>query len=239
MTLFLFTARLVGIALAFFIPFWLCFAIRNRWSLAYADRPLFFIGYFLFWSLLGIWFFRADFALAPINANIALPAFILLGSLLLAAGLYAAGQKWIPDVGGILQQYGHVYNKWVALDYRYLAVKTAEVLYQQVALVLVVLLLHTLLPSPLALALWFASLFGLVHLLIFSYWYWKKRVPGSSVVVFSVCSFLGGLVMPLFILQVPFGFVYSFCIHELYYPVIGAGFRFYLGKQARAATRGI
>jgi hypothetical protein len=82
----------------------------------------------------------------------------------------------------------------------------------------------------------FASLFGLLHLLIYVFWYWTKRVPRSSILVFTVFSFLGGLVMPLLILQIPFGFVYSYGIHELYFPVVGAGFRLYLARTAQTGS---
>jgi hypothetical protein len=233
MTLVAHLAKLVGIAIAFYIPLWGCTAVRVRWNLAYADYPLRFAGYFLLCSLAGIWLFRADFANAPINASVALPALILLGTLALTTGIYAYGGKRLPDAAPLLQQYGPTNTEFVTLDYRYLAVRSCNILYQQVALVLIVLLLHTMLSSPLALALLFACLFGLAHLLLFARRYRQKRVPGSGVLVFSVFSFLGGLVMPLFILQVPFGFVYSFCVHELYYPAVGVGFRLYLGKKER------
>ncbi|HLW02737.1 MAG TPA: hypothetical protein VKT82_29045 [Ktedonobacterales bacterium] len=224
-------AKLVGITILFFIPFWGCIAIRDRWNLAYAHYPLGFAAYFLLCSLGGIWFFRADFASVPINTNVALPAIIFLGTLLLTLGIYASAQQRLADIASLLQQYGPTSNEFVRLDYRYLLVKLGNVLYQQVALVLTVLLLHRLLPSVLVLALLFASLFGLLHLLIYAYRYQQKQVPRSSVVVFSVFSFLGGLVMPLLVLQVPFGFIYSFCIHALYYPVVGVGFRIYLEKR--------
>jgi hypothetical protein len=235
MTLVSFFARPLLIAIVFFIPFWGCFAVRNRLNLAYTDRPLSFAVYFLLCSLVGVWLFRADFAMAPIKSNLVIPVLILLGTFLLTVAIYASGKRRIPEVAPLLQQYGSIFNKWVTLDYRYLAAKSSEVLYQQVCIVLEVLVLRTMFSSPLALALLFASLFGVLHLFIYVYWYRKKLVPGSSVIVISIFSFLGGLVMPLLILLVPFGFIYSFCVHELYYPVVGTGFRFYLGRSAKVS----
>jgi hypothetical protein len=235
-TLIVSWAELVGIAVVLFIPFYGCYVLRDRLNLAYTDYPLRFAGYFLLCSLLAIWFFRAAFATAPVNTNFAIPALVLLGTFVLTAVIYASGKKRLPDVASVVQPYRAIHNKWVAFDGRYMVAKSADVLYQQVCLVLVVLLLHVLLPSLLALVLLFAGLFGLVHLLIYIYWYWTKRVPFSSVIVFSAFSTLGGLVMPLLILQVPFGFVYSYCVHELYFPAVGAGFRFYLAKRAQTAS---
>jgi len=224
-------AEAAGIALLFLVPFWGCVWLRDRRHLAYVDYPVEFAMYFLLCSLVGIWLFRAELARAPVNTLVAIPAVILVLTLVVTVGIYAAGKKRIPDGAQHFAQYGHAHNKWVSLDYRYLVPKSFEVLYQQVALVLVVLVLRTMLPSLLEFALLFAGLFGLLHFVMYLFWYRKKRVPASSVMLFSAFSFLGGLVMPVFILQVPFGFVYSFCVHVLYYPMIGVGFRYYLVKS--------
>lgn len=188
-------AETAGIALLFLVPFWGCIWLRDRRGLAYVDYPVEFAAYFLLCSLVGIWLFRAELAGAPVNTRVAMPALILLLTLLLTVGIYAVGKKNIPEVAQLLQQYGRAHNKWVTLDYRYLVPKSFEILYQQVALVLVVLVLRTMLPSLLEFALLFAGLFGLLHLLTYLYWYRKKRVPASSVMLFSAFSFLGGLVI--------------------------------------------
>jgi hypothetical protein len=234
-TLFIAWAELVGIAVALLIPFYGCYVLRDRLNLAYTDYPVRFAAYYVLCSVPAIWLFRAVFASAPTNTSYLLPALVLLGSLALTAAIYVLGKRWLPDVEPVVASYRAIHNKWVAFDGRYMIAKSADVLYQQVCLVLVVLLLLQLVPSVLALALLFAGLFGLLHLIIYAYWYWTKRVPLSSLVVYTAFSTLGGLAMPVLILRVPFGFVYSFCLHELYFPVVGAGFRLWLARAARRA----
>ena len=180
-TLILPWAKLVGIAIVLFIPFYGCYTVRDRLNLSYTDYPLRFAGYLLLCSLLAIWLFRAAFAAAPVNANFAISALVLLGTFVLTAVIYASGKKRLPDVAPVVQPYRAIHNKWVAFDERYMVAKSADVLYQQVCLVLVVLLLHGLLPSLLALVLLFAGLFGVLHLLNYMYWYGTKRVPLSSI----------------------------------------------------------
>jgi hypothetical protein len=230
-------AELIGIAAALFLPFYGCYLLRDRLNLAYTDYPFRFAGYYLLCALVVIWLFRADFATAPIGPNYVPPALALVATVALTAAIYAVGTARLPDVTSAVQPYPAIHNKWVAFDWRYMVAKSADVLYQQVCLVLIVLRLRPLLPSLLVLALLFGGLFGLLHLIIYAYWYLTRRVPFSSLVAYTGFSTLGGLAMPLLILGVPFGFVYSFCIHELYFPVIGAGFRLYLAKTIRTTAR--
>lgn len=219
-------AKLVGIAIVLFIPFYGCYAVRDRLNLSYTDSPLRFAGYFLLCSLLAIWLFRVAFVAAPVNPHFAMPALVLLGTFGLTAVIYALGKKRLPDVVPVVQPYRAIHNKWAAFDERYMVAKSADVLYQQVCLVLVVLLLHGLLPLParpcarVRRPLWRAAS---AHLSVL-----VRDEPCSLLQRYGLHCLLdlGGLVMPLLILQVPFGFVYSFCVHELYFPVVGAGFRF-------------
>jgi hypothetical protein len=226
-----FFINLLVLALVFCVPFWGFATVRSRWNMAYVDHVGEIAVYFLGWSLLDLWLFRSVLARAPTNTYVVLPIIILTGTLLGTAGLYVYGQAVLPDVSPHIQRYGRAFNEFAKLDGRYLVAKSCEVLFQQVGLVLSVLILNTILASPLLTISLIASLFGLSHLILYIIRYQQKRVSGASVVIFSLASLLGGGLMALLILLVPFGLIYSFCLHELFYPFVGIGFRLMLSKQ--------
>ena len=230
-TLFLFLAKSALLAIVFCIPYFGFHAFLDRRNLAYSDYAGSIAAYYLAWSLFDLWLFRSDLARLHTNSDVVLPAIILLGTLLVTVVIYTYGKTTLPDVNANLQSYSPAQRDFVRLEFRYLVAKSSDVLYQQVGLVIGVLLLNTILKSTLLLAFLMASLFGLSHVLLYVSRYRNKRVPKASALTFSVASFLGGWLMPVLILQIPFGFIYSFCIHELYYPFVGVGFRYMFAKQ--------
>ena len=229
--LVVFFAKSALLAAVFCVPYFGFHAVLDRRNLSYRDHVGSIVSYFLVWSLIDLWLFRSDLARIPTNSDVVLPAIIFFATLLVTVIIYASGKTTLPDVTSRLQSYGSAHNEFVQLDYRYLVAKSADVLYQQVGLILAVLLLDTLLTSTLLLAFVTAGLFGVSHVLVYVSRYRNKRVHKARVLSFSIASFLGGWLMPVLILLVPFGFVYSFCVHELYYPFVGAGFRYAIGKQ--------
>lgn len=226
---------LVGI---FCIPFGGFHTFLDRRNLTYADHVGGIFAYFLAWALLDLWLFRWVLAKLPTDSDAILPTLTLAATVLFALGVYAIGNIALPYVTRRLHRYGSASQEFVQLNVRYLVAKSCDVAYQQVGLVLGVLLLSTVVGSPLLLSFLIACLFGLAHIALYTVRYREKRVPKANALLFSIASFLAGGVMPVLILLVPFGWVYSFCLHELYYPLAGIGLRYMLVKHARAAIQG-
>jgi hypothetical protein len=221
----------------FCVPFWGFHTFLDRRNLTYSDHVGGILAYFLAWSLLDLWLFRWVLAKLPTDSDVILPTLILSFTLLFAVGMYAIGKIALPDVTPYLGRYGSASQEFVQLNLRYLAAKSCDVAYQQLGLVLGVLLLSTVVGSPLLLSFLIACLFGMAHVALYTVRYRQHRVPKANALLFSIASFIAGGVMPILILLVPFGWVYSFCLHELYYPLAGVSLRYRLVKQEQAATK--
>ncbi len=94
----------------------------------------------------------------------------------------------------------------------YFLPKSIEILFQQLEVVVVVLLLAARNLPLWKISLWCAVMFGGAHvLLLFS------NVPLGYVNRFTVSAFLFGLVFPYFILRMSSGFAITYAIHWGYY----------------------
>lgn len=101
---------------------------------------------------------------------------------------------------------------YLKIDWRRAIAKSTDIAAQQVFIVLLVLFLRDMGLSLYHILPWFLFLFSLLHIpLILSEWgKWPALLFAGAVIVFS-CVF------PVLILYVPYGFVYTFMIHWLFY----------------------
>jgi len=97
----------------------------------------------------------------------------------------------------------------------YFLPKSIEILFQQLEVVVVVLLLASRNLNLRQISLSCALMFGGAHLLLL-----LSNVPLGYVTVFTISAFLFGLVFPYFILRVSNGFAMTYAIHWGYYALI-------------------
>lgn len=143
----------------------------------------------------------------------------------IVAALYLLAQYW---VNVWLQTKFVVPTEYLARfpDRNYLSVsntrliaKSVEILAQQVFIVLLIMFLRDAGLSLVQIVLGFMFLFGILHIpLIQSEWgKWPAAAFAGAVIGFS-------LVFPVIILTIPYGFMYTFVIHWLFYVVLAVSF---------------
>jgi len=117
---------------------------------------------------------------------------------------------------------------YLRINWRRLVAKSADILAQQVFIVLLVLFLNDLGLTTYQLLLAFGVLFAALHIPLFvSEWgKWPAWVFGGAVAVFSV-------VYPLFILNVEYGFMYNIIVHWLFYTATATTFLWWHQKMTR------
>jgi hypothetical protein len=117
-------------------------------------------------------------------------------------------------------------QQFLLIDEKYLFSKTGDVIFQQIAVGILLLMLfgvgipfNTLVPL-------FALLFGALHFHLF---FSAKKVWASY---FTTCAAAAGFMFPYLILFVPGGFYFAVIIHMLWYVGSGAFFAFVEAEAA-------
>ncbi len=120
----------------------------------------------------------------------------------------------------------HSDRYYLDIHWRRLIAKSADILAQQVFIVLIILFLREAGLSLLQTIFAFTVLFGILHipLIASERGAWPSWLFAAIVVMFSIA-------FPILILSVPYGFVYTFMIHWLYYTVLAVGFWLYDARQ--------
>ncbi len=199
---------------------WFGFSLLNKIGVDYIRRFYFTIVYFLSVSILILFFFWGEFS-RFVRIKFNLIPFILIPVLFVFNALaykfirlkFKRPKKLINDYRGVF---------FLKLDDKYLVSKSFEIFFQQVLIVLLVALLQDHGFSLFRIMIVFALLFGIAHAyLIHS----KGRLFGSFFIVSSVLS---AVIFPFLIIRVPWGFVYSYFVHWLFY--IFAAFLFWSRK---------
>lgn len=212
---------------------WICvwagaFYILIPQGVNYLERSWIFALYFLGAAAIGYLLFQSE--IQTVLTMDALPIFpfaLLAAVVIIIVGTYRTTKKHIPKPAEAEFIPNGPNPYFLTLDNRYIVSKSCEILFQQfVIAVLVILLLRS------GLSLWqtmatFAVLFGVVHLPLlrtgnrFWGWYFTLFAIGSSVV------------FPPLISKVPYGFVYTYIIHWMFYTVSGVFFWVWYGKRKK------
>ena len=114
------------------------------------------------------------------------------------------------------------------MDYKYLASKPFEILFQQIMILILVLLLSKETFSMTETIFYFVLLFGIVHLLGINI---AGKIFGTY---FLVMSLIGAIIFPILILNVNYGFMYSFIVHVSFYSISSVLFWLYGEKLLKA-----
>lgn len=144
---------------------------------------------------------------------------------LIVAAVFMAAQtafyillpRYLPDQKAYLT--AHPDRYYLEVNWRRLISKSADIFAQQVFIIVLVVSLHAMGLSLVQLVGWFFVLFSLLHIpLIATEWgRWPSWVFAGAVVSFSI-------VFPPLILLIPYGFVYTFVLHWIFYTVMAVVF---------------
>lgn len=115
----------------------------------------------------------------------------------------------------ILMSHKEKYMFFATMDYRYLISKSFDILFQQVALLCLILSLKEIIDSPLQIVLLVGGIFGLIHVPLL------KTKHNKIAPYFIIASFFAGVVFSFLILSLPYGFIYTYIIHWSFYAIAG------------------
>ena len=179
-------------------------------GLSYNAEPISIAGYFLvwagvtlfyYWDLFAVWFPTANHIWKYVGLSLACAG--LVWGLLYAFSFLPIlrGLQMAPSTDILFA------NPWYFLP------KSAEVLMQQLLIVVLVLELHFRLHSLRNVVIGYAICFGGAHVLFFLI----NGAPTAYAAIMTVGALASALVFPYLILRVRGGLVYSYTIHLLFY----------------------
>lgn len=146
-----------------------------------------------------------------------IPFYFLILFYTIAFLTYFLSRKLFAPSIAYWKQQQKVFSFSILMNYRFLLSKSFEILFQQIT---VVLLLSFLLQARLKLInliYVFTAIFGISHIP-------AVIVKKHNVVwyaVFTLASFLSGIIFPVLITTVHYGFVYTYIIHWFFYILTG------------------
>ncbi|MDB5237360.1 MAG: hypothetical protein JWL88_462 [Parcubacteria group bacterium] len=119
-------------------------------------------------------------------------------------------------------------REYLSVNPRRLVSKSADIFAQQVFIVLIIISLRNIDLSLTQVTLWFGLLFALMHIppIAREWGEWPALTFSGAVVLFSA-------LFPTIILTVPYGFIYTFIIHWLFYTGIAIGFWYLRARTDR------
>ena len=184
----------------------------------YIDRFPVTAGYFSVLSAAIVLIFRDTFA--GFAGHVTPAPFVVLASAVLAQiFLYrvAAGRLERPDE--LIRR--NPREMFLTLDFRYLFSKSAELMFQQVMIVLLVWLGWRQTGNVIGATVVFGTVFALGHLPLLALF---GDQSGRFARMYIGAALASALVFPVLILEVDFGFVYTYIIHSLFFTLLGIWF---------------
>lgn len=198
----------IGILALIWVAGWgVSFGLIRR-GITYLTHPLLTSFSFLSFSVLVMILFRPR--LEPVTRSIAAPSVIaLLAAFFLTVVVYAVAPRLLSRPDTLIAR--HPEEFYLSMQYRYLAPKTFELLFQQLIIVALTLrLAATGLPLT-GIVLAFLGIFALLHLPML------LLVGTQMGMAYNLASATLAAVFPLLILRVPGGVVYSYAAHWMFY----------------------
>ncbi len=208
--------------LIYWIIFWLLgwgiFFLLWKKYLHYILHPFLVALHFLLFTILSIILFKKE--LIPLVDGFTIVPFALLFLvIMITIGVYFLSHSYLTRPTKLIEKYPREF--FLAMDYRYMFSKSFEILFQQVMVVILVLLLWEEGLNIVSICALFATVFGIVHIPLIRTEGWFFGC------FFTVSSALSGILFPPLILKVHYGFVYTYTIHWVYYTVSGVFFWIY------------
>jgi hypothetical protein len=184
----------------------------------YVDRYPWTCVYFLGLAVLVVFLFRGTLT-PPVEDVTAGPVAVLAGTILVQVLLYYLAVRYLRRPVQLIED--NPREMFLRFDYRYLVSKSFEVLFQQVMVVLVVMMAWKQTGSLVKTVIIFAVVFALAHLPLL-------KIYGSQTGVFAkiylAASLVSAVIFPVVILKVNLGFVYTYAVHSMFFTVLALWF---------------
>ncbi len=196
---------------------WLGFLLLNRKGIDYINKFYISMIYFLSLSILVLAIYWKDFS-ELVKIEFSIIPFLFVPLLLIINILtYNYIRNNLTKPSKLINENPQLF--FLKLDNKYLASKFFEILFQQILIVLLIIWLSKLEFSILGIIVYFTVLFGLGHLYLI---YSIGKLFGT---IFTIASIFSAIIFPILIVYVPWGFIYSYFIHWMFY--ISAGLFFW------------
>lgn len=158
-----------------------------------------------------------EYVLSVFSGFTPVPFIVLGGAILLHIVLYFYFPKKITAPEGYFKKYPA--RQYLQINWRRLISKSADILSQQLFILLLVIFLQKAGLTFYQVIISFAVIFGLVHmpLILLERGAWPAWY-------FTAFSILSAIIFPALILKIQYGFVYSYLVHWLFYTFIAVGF---------------
>lgn len=163
--------------------------------------------------------------ISRILQNFTITPLIILGATLIAhIILYIYIPQYLNEPKEYFEKYPE--RQYLKIDYRRLVSKSTDILAQQIFVVLLVLFLQDVGLTLNQIIITFAVIFGLVHapLILVERGTWPSWY-------FTLFSVLSAIIFPTLILEVQYGFIYSYIVHWLFYTLTAIGFWIIYAKR--------
>ena len=198
-----------------------------RRGIGYVNHFLWTTGYFLSVAAITAIVF-SNYVRQVVQGFVVEPFIVLVVVIILTVLIYLYAPQYIKKPERYLRDYPDY--EYLVINWRRLIPKFADILAQQLFIVLLILFLQQTGLPLYGIILAFFGLFGLLHIpLIARGWgTWSAWVFGAAVISFSI-------LFPVIILNIHYGFVYTYIIHWLFYLITAIGFWVWKLRRREAA----
>lgn len=191
------------------VTFGLFYFISRR-GISFNKRYGLLVLFFLFFSSLAIVYFK-DILVNAIGKFTLIPFIVLVFVYVITAFLYYFSNNYIKRPTLLLEKYPNQHI--IKMEYSYLISKPFHLLFQQIMVLIFVMGLSEQGYTLFEIISYFIIIFGIIH--IFSILYNGKLFGGY----YFISSLIGAVIFPILILNVNYGFVYSYIVHFSFYSV--------------------
>ncbi|MEX0690132.1 MAG: hypothetical protein WD471_01305 [Candidatus Paceibacterota bacterium] len=194
--------------LVIFLGAWEFWIPKEKEGKNHIDNYLLTSGYFLFFAFILI-LIHID-RLKTVFVEFTLTPFIVLAfSFLLFILIYKSFNSRFKRPERIITKYPE--ESFLYMDYRFLVSKSADIIFQQIAIVTMVIMFQEAGMSLPLMIISFGLIFGLIHIPL------VRTKGGVFGAYFVLAAALSAIFFPVLITQIDYGFVYSYVVHWLFY----------------------
>jgi hypothetical protein len=197
------------------ILFWGIFKLFLLKHIDYIKRYMITALYFLGVTIIVAFIFKND--LTEIIAKFSTTPFIILGIVIIFhIFLYSYIPKYIKEPKKYFEKFPE--RQYLSLSFKRLFSKSLDILAQQIFIVLLAIFLQSAGLNLIQTILIFSAFFGIAHIpLIFIENSWPSWY-------FTFSAILSAVLFPVLIIEIPYGFIYSYIVHWLFYTITAVGF---------------
>jgi len=211
----------IGVWILLWVVTFGIFSLLRKRGVTYHKNYVWTIFYFLVFTIVSGLYFKD--ILVDITAEFTIvPIIILLVVYTMTLIAYYFSHKYLKKPTKLIEKYHD--QHFIKMDYKYMVSKTFDIFFQQIMVLILVLGLSRQNFSMTEIILYFILLFGIIHIIGISL---SGKLFGTY---YLIMSLIGAVVFPTLILNVNYGFVYSFIVHFSFYSVSSVLFWLYAEK---------